>query len=127
MSKNEFTCDCSAIHQEDVLQVQKNMPDPLALSRLSRFYRIIADPTRCKLLWALKEKELCVCDLACLLSMTKSSVSHQLKLMRQYGLVKCRRSGKEVFYSLDDDHVHQIFEIGMLHICHQYSGGCDEI
>ena len=76
----------------------------------------MADPTRCKLIFALRDREMCVCDLANLLSMTKSAISHQLAKMRRQGVVKCRREGKEVYYSLDDDHVAQIFSVTMAHV-----------
>ena len=82
---------------------------------------MLADATRCKIIFALKQNEMCVCDLANVLSMTKSSVSHQLSKMRQSGVVKCRREGKEVYYSLDDEHISEIFTITMKHIRHKRS------
>lgn len=119
MPKNEFTCDCNAVHHELVEKAVAQMPREAVISRLADFYKILADPTRCKLICALQHQELCVCDLANILSMSKSSVSHQLSKMRNAGVVKCRRSGKEVYYSLDDDHVSQIFSITMTHIAHR--------
>lgn len=92
------------------------MPEAELLSDLSDFFKVIGDGTRIKILWALDENEMCVCDLANLLNMTKSAVSHQLRALRDNNLVKFRKSGKEVFYSLADNHVKEIFEQGMIHI-----------
>jgi DNA-binding transcriptional ArsR family regulator len=79
----------------------------------------MGDTTRCKLLFALLQNEMCVCDLANVLSMTKSSISHQLSNMKEVGLVKCRKEGKTVYYSLDDCHISEIFEVGLKHINHK--------
>jgi ArsR family transcriptional regulator len=119
MSKNQFTCDCSAIHHQLVACASENMPDFRLLAGVSDFFKILGDPTRCRIIFALLEHEMCVCDLAYLLSMTKSSISHQLSKMRQAGMVKCRREGKEIYYSLDDDHVAQILTITAAHIRHK--------
>ena len=118
MPKNEFVCDCNAVNEELVKKVLDAMPDGDALERLSAFYKIMGDATRCKMLFALIQNEMCVCDLANVLSMSKSSISHQLNKMKERGVVKCRREGKEVYYSLDDAHVTKIFEIGFEHIDH---------
>ena len=80
------------------------------------FFKIFGDSTRIKILWALDRAEMCVCDLAVLLNMTKSAVSHQLKTLRQEKLVKYRKEGKIVYYSLEDDHVKVILEVGLEHI-----------
>jgi ArsR family transcriptional regulator len=109
-------CDCAAIHEEIVNAVKKRMPGENELAALSGFFKILGDGTRARLVWALDESEMCVCDLAALLGMTKSAVSHQLSILRKSNLVKNRRAGKEVFYSLADDHVRQIFEKGLDHI-----------
>ena len=121
MSKNEFTCDCNVIHHKVVDETLSQMPEENIFDTLSFFYKMIADATRCKIIFALKQNEMCVCDLANVLSMTKSSVSHQLSKMRQSGVVKCRREGKEVYYSLDDEHISEIFTITMKHIRHKRS------
>ena len=120
MPKNEFICDCNAIHLHLVEQALAQMPKETDLARLADFYKILADPTRCKLICALQQQELCVCDLANILSMSKSSVSHQLSKMKDAGVVRCRRSGKEVYYALDDDHIRQIFSVTMVHIRHKH-------
>lgn len=119
MPKNEYMCDCDAIHQELVDEVSKKMPANNTFLQIADFYKIMGDLTRCKIIFALQQTEMCVCDLAKLLSMTKSSVSHQLKKMRQYGVVKYRRSGKEVYYSLDDEHIDELLRITMVHISHK--------
>ena len=119
MSKNEYTCDCHPINKELVKQVKESMPDAAMLKSLTAFFSIVGDNTRCKILFALKESPLCVCDLANVLSMSKSSISHQLAKMRESGVVKCRKEGKEVYYSLDDDHVSEIFETTIKHIKHR--------
>ena len=92
------------------------MPDDEEFTDLSAFFKILGDYTRTKILWALDKNEMCVCDLASLLNMTKSAVSHQLRLLRIANLVKSRRDGKVIFYSLADDHVKAIFETGHEHI-----------
>ena len=110
MSRNEFICDCNCIHEEQVEKTLARMPDAETLDRLATFYKMIGDSTRCKILFALLEQPMCVCDLANVLSMTKSAVSHQLKVLKLNRLVKSRKVGKHVFYSFDDDHVKEIFE-----------------
>ena len=119
MPRNEYICDCNAINQKTVEAVQKVMPEKRFFDVLSDFYKVLGDNTRCRMIFALKQKEMCVCDLANVLSMSKSSVSHQLANMRTRGLVKCRREGKTVFYSLDDKHVSDIFDTTITHIKHK--------
>lgn len=96
------------------------MPKDEDLYDLSNFFKILGDNTRVRIIWALDEKEMCVCDIAVLLNMTKSAISHQLRLLKQSNLVKFRRDGKVVYYSLKDDHVRDIFEKGMEHIKEKY-------
>lgn len=119
MSKNEFTCDCNIIHEEVVKQILKEMPAQNLFNRLAEFFKILGDTTRSKILFALDKNEMCVCDIANVLGMSKSSISHQLGTLRKSGIVKCRKQGKEVYYMLDDDHVKQVFEIGIEHIEHK--------
>lgn len=116
MKKDDLLCDCDVIHGDVVEAVKKKMPDENDLYDLSDFFKILGDSTRAKIIWALDESEMCVCDLAVLLNMTKSAISHQLHSLRQANLVKNRREGKNVFYSLADDHIKQIFEKGLEHI-----------
>ncbi len=119
MAKNEFVCDCNIIHQEIVDKTLKNMPDSYTFNSLAEFFKILGDTTRAKILFALDQNEMCVCDIANVLRMTKSSISHQLGTLRRAGIVKCRREGKEVYYTLDDDHVKKSFELGLEHINHR--------
>ena len=119
MSKNEFICDCNVIHEEIVAKTIKNMPNSDTFNLLAEFFKILGDTTRSKILFALDQNEMCVCDIANVLGMSKSSISHQLGTLRRSRIVKCRKSGKEVFYMLDDNHIKEVFEIGMEHIEHK--------
>ena len=119
MSKNEFICDCNVIHQDVVAETIKKMPSEELFNKLAEFFKILGDSTRVKILYALDQNEMCVCDIANVLGMTKSSISHQLGTLRRSGIVKCRKQGKEVFYMLDDEHVKRVFEIGSEHIEHR--------
>ena len=116
MGKSENFCDCEVLHEEVVTEVKKSMADDKTVADISDFFRIFGDSTRIKILWALDKSELCVCDIAALISMTKSAVSHQLKVLRDARLVKSRREGKVIFYSLADDHVKDIFEKAVEHL-----------
>ena len=119
MAKNEFVCDCNIIHEDVVKDTLNKMKDEDLLNKLSEFFKILGDTTRLKVLYALDQNELCVCDIANVLKMSKSSISHQLATLKQSGIVKCEKRGKEVFYMLDDEHVQQVFEIGKKHINHK--------
>ncbi len=110
------TCDCDVVHKEVVEKVKNNFPADELLGDLSDFFKVIGDGTRIRILWALDESEMCVCDIANLLNMTKSAVSHQLRALREANLVKFRKVGKEAMYSLSDGHVKEIFEQGLIHI-----------
>ena len=109
-------CDCTVIHHEVVAAVQKKMPDDRVLLDLADLFKVYSDSTRVKILCALQYSEMCVCDIAVLLGMTKSAISHQLRVLRQARLVKYRKDGKVVYYSLDDAHVGNVFEQGLLHV-----------
>lgn len=123
MPKNEYACDCNVIHKEIVDDTIKNMPKEDSFSKLAEFFKIIGDITRAKILFALDTNEMCVCDIANVLGMSKSSISHQLGALRKSGIVKCRKEGKEVYYMLDDEHVKKVFEIGIEHIEHKKMEG----
>ena len=112
-------CDCNVIHQDVVDKMQKEMLGDDLFYKISDFYKILGDTTRMKILYALDKLEMCVCDIANLLKMSKSSISHQLGTLRRSGIVRCRKVGKEVYYMLDDDHVKQLFEVGIEHIEHK--------
>lgn len=107
--------DCEIIHDEVVERVRAQMPTEPILSEVSTLFKIMGDSTRSHILWALDQNEMCVCDLAALLNMTKSAISHQLKLLREANLVRSHREGKNVFYTFDDDHVRDIFEKAFEH------------
>jgi len=109
-------CDCELIHEETVEGVKDRMPQEELLYDLAELYKMFGDSTRIKILWALNESELCVCDLAALLNMTQSAISHQLRLLKRAKLVRNRREGKNVFYALDDSHVKGIIDMGLAHI-----------
>ena len=116
MDKRQLVCDCDAIHEEVVARVRAAMPQAKNFHELANFYKMFADSTRIKILWALSQEEMCVCDLAVLLDMTKSAISHQLKTLRLAKVVKSDKRGREVYYSLMDYHVQDIFEQGFEHI-----------
>ena len=109
-------CEYSHIHQEIVDKVERTMPEDEILYDLAELFKIFGDSTRIKILYVLFESEMCVCDLAQLLGMTQSAISHQLRALKQSKLVKYRREGKTVFYSLADGHVRTILDQGMEHI-----------
>ena len=119
MARNEFICDCNVIHQDMVESTIKRMPEADTFNKLAEFFKIIGDTTRTRILFALDQNEMCVCDIANVLGMSKSSISHQLGTLRRSGIVKCRKEGKEVFYMLDEEHIKKVFEIGIEHIEHK--------
>jgi ArsR family transcriptional regulator len=113
---NIESCSCSVIHEEVVARVREGMPEEETLYDLAELFKVFGDTTRIKILCALFESEMCVCDIAALLSMNQSAISHQLRVLKQARLVKYRKEGKVVYYSLDDEHVKQIFDHGLVHI-----------
>lgn len=113
------SCTCNIIHQDVVHHIKKNMPQEEKLFDLAEFFKIFGDSTRIKIIWALFSAEMCVCDIAALLEMNQSAISHQLRILKHARLVKYRKEGKVVYYSLDDDHVKQIFDCGLAHINHR--------
>ena len=114
--KAQFACDCEVIHEDVVARVRSAMPDVQNFYDLANLYKMFADVTRVKILWALTHESLCVCDLAVLLNMTKSAISHQLRSLRLANLVKYSKQGKVVYYSIADNHVKDVFENGFEHI-----------
>ena len=109
-------CDFIHVHEEIVKRVTKAMPDEDQLMDLADFFKVFADSTRIKILYVLSQAEMCVCDIANLLQMGQSAISHQLRVLKQMRLVKFRRDGKTVFYSLADSHIETILAQGMEHI-----------
>ena len=114
--RESIACDCTVVHDASINKVKASLPDESQLNKLANFYKVFGDLTRSKILSALALQEMCVCDVAALFGMTKSAISHQLRTLREANLVRSRRQGKEVFYSLDDDHVVQVLTQGLSHI-----------
>lgn len=108
-------------HPELIGERKKLLPGQQDIDAVAGFFRVISDPTRVRILWALDNGELCVGDLSVLLDMTISAISHQLKILKDTGLVKSRRDGKHMFYSLDDEHVRAVFETAVEHLEHRSS------
>ena len=108
-------CDCTSIHKEIVDAVKKDMIDDDILLDVSDIFKVFSDSTRIKILCALMRAEMCVCDISVLLGMTKSSVSHQLRILKQSNLVKYRKDGRVIYSSIADDHVKTIFNEGLEH------------
>lgn len=109
-------CELMHVHEDIVNRVSQEMPDEDSLFELSELFKVFGDSTRIRILYCLFESEMCVCDIATLLNMTQSAISHQLSVLKKSKLVKSRRSGKTVFYSLADGHVHAIINQGMEHV-----------
>ena len=109
-------CDYMNAHQDIIQRVNESMPEEEVLYDLAELYKVFGDTTRIKILYVLFESEMCVCDIAQLLNMSTSAISHQLRVLKQAQLVKYRRDGKAVFYSLSDDHVRTIIDQGMEHV-----------
>ena len=110
------SCNCSIIHEDIVYKVKETMPREELLYDLAELFKVFGDTTRIKILCALFESEMCVCDIAALLNMNQSAISHQLRVLKQARLVKYRKDGKVVYYSLDDEHIKHIFDQGLVHI-----------
>lgn len=109
-------CECSIVHENAVERARLAMPDEETLYEVAELFKVFGDSTRARIISALIKEELCVCDIASLLGMTKSAVSHQLRILRQTKIVKNRKSGKEVYYSLDDGHIEEIFNTALAHL-----------
>lgn len=109
-------CGSCEIHDECVKCVKESMLDDEIFTDISDLFKVLGDYTRIKIIYALFKKELCVCDISEIIGMSQSSISHQLRVLKAYRLVKFRKEGKVVYYSLDDDHIQQIFNAGLEHI-----------
>ena len=110
------TCATKGIHADIVSSVQSRIPDSDKLFRLADIFKLFGDGTRISILWALSESEMCVCDICALLQMKQPAVSHQLKNLKQARIVKNRRDGKVIYYSLDDEHIRKLLNLGMEHV-----------
>lgn len=114
---SDLECETIQVHSDVVNEVTHNMPDDEMLYDLAEFFKVFADSTRIKIIYALSKSEMCVCDISEILNVSQSAVSHQLRMLKQMKLVKYRREGKSIFYSLSDEHIEDIFNKGMEHIC----------
>ncbi len=109
-------CENTVVHQDIVSKVEENLPQEEFLYDLAELFKIFGDSTRIRILYVLFESEMCVCDIAALLNMSQSAISHQLRVLKQARLVKYRREGKSIFYSLADGHIQTILDQGFEHI-----------
>ncbi|MGV8145300.1 MAG: ArsR/SmtB family transcription factor [Alkaliphilus sp.] len=116
--KNIESCGACGLHKEAVENVKKRALGNETVSDLAMFFKVFGDATRIKIMYALYLSEMCVCDIATSLDLSQSAVSHQLRTLKASRLVKFRREGKVVYYSLDDDHVIKVLEQGISHIAH---------
>lgn len=116
MSEKTESCLCNVIHKEVVNKVKESLPKDEILYDLAELFKVFGDSTRIKILCALFESEMCVCDLSALLNISQSAISHQLRVLKTTRLVRFRREGKVIYYSLDDEHVKHIFDEGLKHI-----------
>lgn len=109
-------CKCNVIHKDVIEKVRENIPKEEVLYDLAEFFKVFGDSTRIRIICALFEAEMCVCDLSALLGVSQSAVSHQLRTLKSARLVRYRKDGKVVYYSLDDEHIKNIFDEGLSHI-----------
>ncbi len=116
---NSEACSCNVLHEDVINRVKDIMPPEEQLYDLADFFKVFGDTTRVKIIYALLKEEMCVCDISILLGMNQSAISHQLRVLRQARIVKFRKEGRVVYYSLDDEHVKNILEQGFTHISHK--------
>lgn len=121
MSQRQIdACSVTEYHNDVIEQVASSMPEEDVVVRLAELFKILGDPTRVRILWALSSAELCVCDISALLDMSQSAISHQLRILKQAHLVRNRREGRIVYYALDDKHVEDVFQQGLNHVNHMH-------
>ena len=116
MENKSESCSCNVIHKEVVENVKNKLPKEETLYDLAELFKVFGDSTRIKIICSLFESEMCVCDLSVVLNISQSAISHQLRVLKSARLVKFRRAGKVIYYSLDDEHIKQIFDAGLHHI-----------
>ncbi len=119
MPKTRDVCEIVYVNKVQVKRVQKQMPDPATVNQVTEIFASLSDPTRARVVFALSKAELCVCDLATLLGMSVSAVSHQLRVLRHLGLVKYRKEGRMAYYSLDDEHASELLAQALEHVIHE--------
>ena len=115
-------CEVTVIHEDVLARVRGKMPDEAPVYEVSELFKVFGDSTRARILCALNIEEMCVCDLAALLSMTQSAISHQLRVLKSTRIVKSRKEGRVVYYSLDDGHIAQIFAMAFDHVMEEMEG-----
>ena len=115
-------CECNMIHEDVVQRVREQMPAEEPVYEVSELFKVFGDSTRARIICALTIEEMCVCDLSALLNMTQSAISHQLRLLKVSRIVKSRKQGRIVYYSLDDSHIAQIFAMGFDHVMEEREG-----
>jgi ArsR family transcriptional regulator len=116
LKRDELTCEIECVNKERVDAVRLSLPQPQVLESLADIFKVLGDPSRLHIVSALAAKELCVCDIACLVGASISAVSHQLRVLRNLKLVKHRKEGKMVYYSLDDSCIEKLIREGLKHI-----------
>lgn len=116
--ERKLMCDDSSIDEEWRLNAQSRLVDGVTAAKLAETFKALSDPTRVRIISALSHAELCVHDIAATLDMTQSAISHQLRTLRELRLVKFRREGRHIYYSLDDEHIQNLFHLGLDHILH---------
>ncbi|NLO82168.1 MAG: winged helix-turn-helix transcriptional regulator [Clostridiales bacterium] len=121
--ENIEMCGELVVHEDTLENIRANMLKDHIVNDLAEFFKLFGDATRLRILYALSLSEMCVCDISEFLDMSQSAVSHQLKVLRQCRLVKYRREGRNVFYSLDDEHIQQIIHIGLEHMNERQADG----
>ncbi len=122
MKEHNAVCDVTVIHEDVVEKVKKELPREEEIEKTASLFKILGDNTRLKIISTLQKSEMCVCDIAHLLNMSQSLISHQLSVLRNARLVKYRRSGKVVYYTLDDEHIETIVQYGLIHISESGEG-----
>ncbi len=123
MKEFKNMCNVDIVHLDKIAAVRKKMKSERVIQRLSETFKALSDPTRLKMLLAFSQEELCGCDLVELLGITKSAISHQLRILKNLRIVKYRREGKQIFYSLDDDHVKTLINQSLSHVEEENEGG----
>lgn len=114
----EERCEATYIDEDRVREATAHLVDGLTATRMAEAFKALSDPTRVRIISALTHAELCVCDIAATLGMSQSAISHQLRILRTLRLVKSRKEGRRVYYSLDDEHIHSLFQQGLDHVLH---------
>jgi len=118
MLSDPLACEINLIHEDSAAAARAGLIDDEAALRLAETFSALSDPTRLRIISALSSRELCVCDLAAVLGMSQSAVSHQLRYLRALHLARARKEGRVVYYSLDDEHIRDLYQLGLAHVRH---------